>query len=131
MNSAFTSPQHELSRRTFMRGAAAASTALMLTKFSTHAFAMVPQDEFMTWSATQVAALIREKKLSNVRNHGKDDNVLLASPRLLTIETAMEWIDNDELVEVTPEAVRVRKKVLACNRRERREDAIERAQSQE
>jgi GTP-binding protein len=44
---------------------------------------------------------IKEKKLSNVRNHGKDDNVLLASPRLLTIETAMEWIDSDELVEVT------------------------------
>ena len=52
---------------------------------------------------------------------GKDENVLLASPRLLTIETAMEWIDRDELVEVTPDAVRVRKKVLACNRRERRE----------
>lgn len=68
---------------------------------------------------------IREKKLTNVRNHGKDDNVLLASPRILTIETAMEWIDNDELVEVTPDAVRVRKKVLQCNRRERREDAIE------
>ncbi|APR80949.1 GTP-binding protein TypA/BipA [Minicystis rosea] len=74
---------------------------------------------------------IKEKKLSNVRNHGKDDNVLLASPRLLTIETAMEWIDSDELVEVTPEAVRVRKKVLACNRRERREDAIEQAQAVE
>jgi GTP-binding protein len=72
---------------------------------------------------------IKEKKLSNVRNHGKDDNVLLASPRLLTIETAMEWIDSDELCEVTPDAVRVRKKVLACNRRERREDAIEQAQA--
>src|SRR5690349_21231042 len=75
--------------------------------------------------------VIKEKKLSNVRNHGKDENVLLASPRLLTIETAMEWIDGDELVEVTPDAVRVRKRVLACNRRERREDAIEQAQAQE
>jgi GTP-binding protein len=74
---------------------------------------------------------IKEKKLTNVRNHGKDDNVLLASPRLLTIETAMEWIDSDELVEVTPDFVRVRKKVLACNRRERREDAIESAQAVE
>jgi GTP-binding protein len=73
--------------------------------------------------------VIKEKKLSNVRNHGKDENVLLASPRLLTIETAMEWIDSDELVEVTPEAVRVRKKMLACNKRERREDAIEQAQA--
>src|SRR5208337_4588571 len=68
---------------------------------------------------------IKEKKLSNVRNHGKDDNVLL------TIETAMEWIDSDELVEVTPDAVRVRKKVLACNKRDRREDAIEQAQAVE
>jgi GTP-binding protein len=73
--------------------------------------------------------VIKEKKLSNVRNHGKDENVLLASPRLLTIETAMEWIDADELVEVTPDAVRVRKKVLATNLRERREDAIEQAQA--
>ena len=40
----------------------------------------------------------------------------------------MEWIDADELVEVTPDAVRVRKKVLAINRRERREDAIAEAQ---
>jgi GTP-binding protein len=73
--------------------------------------------------------VVREKKLSNIRNHGKDENVLLASPRLLTIETAMEWIDGDELVEVTPDAVRVRKKVLATNLRERRSDAIESAQT--
>ena len=53
--------------------------------------------------------VIKEKKLSNVRNHGKDENVMLAPPRMLTIETAMEWIDADELVEVTPDAVRVRK----------------------
>jgi GTP-binding protein len=74
--------------------------------------------------------IAKEKKLSNVRNHGKDENVLLASPRILTIETAMEWIDADELVEVTPDAIRVRKRVLACNIRERREDAIEEAQGQ-
>ena len=73
--------------------------------------------------------VIREKKLSNVRNHGKDENVLLAPPRMLTIETAMEWIDADELVEVTPEAVRVRKAVLEINRRPRRSEAIENAQS--
>ncbi|NUP11432.1 MAG: translational GTPase TypA [Polyangiaceae bacterium] len=71
---------------------------------------------------------IKEKKLSNVRNHGKDENVMLAVPRTLTIETAMEWIDADELVEVTPDAVRVRKRVLQCNLRERRTDAIEEAQ---
>jgi GTP-binding protein len=66
---------------------------------------------------------VREKKLSNVRNHGKDENVLLAPPKALTIETAMEWIDQDELVEVTPGAVRVRKKILACNLRPRRSEA--------
>jgi GTP-binding protein len=72
---------------------------------------------------------IKEKKLSNVRNHGKDENVMLAVPKILSIETAMEWIDADEMVEVTPDAVRVRKRELACNRRERRTDAIEEAQS--
>jgi GTP-binding protein len=71
---------------------------------------------------------IKEKKLTNVRNHGKDDNVMLAVPRILTIETAMEWIDADEMVEVTPDAVRVRKRVLDINKRDRRTDAIEDAQ---
>src|SRR4028119_44062 len=56
---------------------------------------------------------VREKKLSNVRNHGKDENVLLAVPHILSIDTALEWIDADELVEVTPDAVRVRKQVLS------------------
>jgi GTP-binding protein len=73
--------------------------------------------------------VIKEKKLSNVRNHGKDENVLLAPPRLLNIETAMEWIDADELVEVTPDAVRVRKGILEVNKRPRRTEAIEDAQS--
>jgi GTP-binding protein len=73
--------------------------------------------------------VIKEKKLSNVRNHGKDENVLLAPQRVLTIETALEWIDADELVEVTPEAVRVRKGILGINKRPRRSEAIEDAQS--
>ncbi len=72
---------------------------------------------------------IREKKLSNMRTAGKDENIMLDVPRKLTIETAMEWVDADELVEVTPEGVRVRKAVLAINKRERRADAIENAQS--
>jgi GTP-binding protein len=73
--------------------------------------------------------VIKEKKLTNVRNHGKDENVMLAPPRALNIETAMEWIDADELVEVTPDAVRVRKGILQTNLRPRRSDAIEDAQS--
>jgi GTP-binding protein len=73
--------------------------------------------------------VVKEKKLSNVRNHGKDENVTLATPRQLTIETAMDWIDADELVEVTPDAVRVRKAILDTSRRPRRSVAIEDAQS--
>ncbi|MEO8798567.1 MAG: translational GTPase TypA, partial [Polyangiaceae bacterium] len=72
---------------------------------------------------------IKEKKLTNVRNHGKDDNVMLAVPRSLNIETAMEWIDADELVEVTPDNVRVRKSILKINLRPRRSEAIDDAQS--
>ena len=72
---------------------------------------------------------IREKKLTNVRNHGKDENTMLASPKILSIETALEWIDADELVEVTPDTVRVRKRILQTNLRPRREDAIADAQA--
>ena len=69
---------------------------------------------------------IREKKLTNVRNHGKDENVMpWRCRRQLNIETAMEWIDADELVEVTPDAVRVRKQILQCSRRPKRAEAIE------
>ena len=50
---------------------------------------------------------------------------------MLTIETALEWIDADELVEVTPEHVRVRKRILQCNLRPRREEAIADAQAVE
>jgi GTP-binding protein len=63
----------------------------------------------------------REKKLTNIRAAGRDENVVLTPHRELTIETALDWIDQDELVEVTPDAVRVRKAVLECNRRPRRD----------
>jgi len=49
--------------------------------------------------------------------------VVLTPPRVLTIDTALEWIDRDELVEVTPAAIRVRKRVLDQNRRPRRDSA--------
>ncbi len=69
--------------------------------------------------------IIREKKLTNVRNHGKDENVALYPPRVLTVETAMEWIDRDELVEVTPGSVRVRKAVLNASFRPARRETAE------
>ncbi|HMJ13929.1 MAG TPA: translational GTPase TypA, partial [Polyangiaceae bacterium] len=64
----------------------------------------------------------REKKLTNIRAAGRDENIILSPPHVLSIDTALEFIDRDELVEVTPDAVRVRKKVLDCNRRPRRDD---------
>ena len=62
---------------------------------------------------------IREKKLTNVRASGKDDNVLLTPPVRLTLESAIEFIEDDELVEVTPRAIRVRKRHLAEHERRR------------
>ncbi len=62
----------------------------------------------------------REKKLTNIRAAGRDENIILTPPRPMTIELAMEWIDSDELVEITPDAVRIRKKILECNRRPKR-----------
>ncbi|MFZ5889791.1 MAG: translational GTPase TypA [Myxococcota bacterium] len=64
----------------------------------------------------------REKKLTNIRAAGRDENVILTPPHTLTIETALEFIDRDELAEITPDAVRVRKRVLDASRRPRRDD---------
>jgi GTP-binding protein len=66
----------------------------------------------------------REKKLTNIRAAGRDENVILSPAKLLTIDTALEFIDRDELVEVTPDAVRVRKRVLDTRRRPRRDDEV-------
>lgn len=63
----------------------------------------------------------REKKLTNIRAAGRDENVILTPHRALTIENALDWIDQDELVEVTPNAVRVRKAILECRLRPKRE----------
>jgi len=56
--------------------------------------------------------LCREKKLTNIRAAGSDKNVLLSPPRKMSIEEALEYIEEDELVEITPKTVRLRKKVL-------------------
>src|SRR5580658_2571592 len=52
---------------------------------------------------------VREKKLTNMRASGSDDNILLKPPRELTLEGALEYIEDDEFVEVTPKIVRLRK----------------------
>jgi GTP-binding protein len=54
----------------------------------------------------------REKKLTNVRAAGSDDNILLKPPRQMSLESALEYIEDDELVEVTPSSVRLRKILL-------------------
>jgi GTP-binding protein len=59
------------------------------------------------------------KKLTNVRASGTDDAIKLTPPRILTLEQALEFIDDDELVEVTPKSIRQRKKELDPNQRKR------------
>ena len=59
----------------------------------------------------------REKKLTNIRAAGKDENTVVSTPREMTLERSLEWIRDDEMVEVTPDAIRIRKRVLASNRR--------------
>jgi GTP-binding protein len=62
---------------------------------------------------------IKEKKLTNMRASGSDKNILLKPPRLLTLELALEYIEDDEMVEVTPSSIRLRKKYLTEEARRR------------
>jgi GTP-binding protein len=59
----------------------------------------------------------REKHLSSMRTAGKDENIILPPPVQMNLEFALDWIDDDEWVEVTPENIRIRKKILASNQR--------------
>ena len=54
----------------------------------------------------------KNKKLTNVRASGSDDNINLTPPKKLTLEEALEYIADDELVEVTPQSIRLRKRTL-------------------
>jgi len=62
---------------------------------------------------------IKGKQLTNVRSAGKDDAVALTTPIPLTLESAIEFIADDELVEITPKSIRLRKRVLRENERKR------------
>ena len=59
----------------------------------------------------------REKKLTNMRAAGKDDNVILSPIKSLTLEQTISFIREDELVEITPRSVRMRKAVLSAQKR--------------
>jgi GTP-binding protein len=60
---------------------------------------------------------VRPKQLTNFRSSGADEKTILAPPAIMTLEKALEWIAEDEYVEVTPAAIRLRKKVLPANKR--------------
>jgi GTP-binding protein len=68
---------------------------------------------------------IKEKKLTNVRAAGKDDAMLLIPPRRMSLEQAIAYVEDDELVEVTPGAIRLRKRYLDPHARKRNERKIE------
>ncbi|MFO7812478.1 MAG: translational GTPase TypA [Pelovirga sp.] len=63
----------------------------------------------------------RGKKLTNVRASGSDDTVRITPPKILSLEQALEYIDDDELVEITPKSIRLRKRYLDANERKRME----------
>ena len=56
--------------------------------------------------------VVREKQKTNIRTHAADEAIKLTPPREVTLETAIEFIADDELVEVTPTSLRLRKRVL-------------------
>jgi len=68
---------------------------------------------------------LKEKQLTNIRTTSKDEAIRLTPPRLMTLERAMAYVGEDELVEVTPKSVRLRKKLLNPHERKRAERAAE------
>jgi GTP-binding protein len=71
--------------------------------------------------------VLREKKLSNIRTTAKDEAVRLTPPIRMTLEKALTYIDDEELVEVTPRSIRLRKRILDPNERKKDERAREAA----
>ncbi|HEX3928979.1 MAG TPA: translational GTPase TypA [Gemmatimonadales bacterium] len=69
----------------------------------------------------------KEKKLTNMRTTATDDNISLEPPRQITLEYALEYIEEDELIEVTPASIRLRKRILESNDRRKVQRAANRA----
>ena len=63
----------------------------------------------------------KEKKQTNMRASTADEAIRIIPPRVLSLEQSIEFINDDELVEVTPKNIRLRKKILAANQRPRPE----------
>jgi GTP-binding protein len=72
-----------------------------------------------------VVNVLKGKKLSNIRTTSKDEAVRLTPPILMSLEKALAYITDDELVEITPKSIRLRKRWLDPNERKRRERARE------
>ena len=66
-----------------------------------------------------IVNIIKVKQLTNVRASGTDEHIVLSPPRTFILETAIGYIKEDELIEVTPGAIRLRKKFLTENERKR------------
>jgi len=66
--------------------------------------------------------ITKEKKQTNMRASSADEAIRIVPPRALSLETAIEFINDDELVEITPKTIRLRKRVLASNMRPKKED---------
>jgi GTP-binding protein len=62
---------------------------------------------------------VRAKKLTNIRAAGKYENTILSPPRTMEIEWALEWMEDDVLLEVTPQSLRMRKRALSRSLRKR------------
>jgi GTP-binding protein len=65
--------------------------------------------------------ICKEKKQTNMRASSADEAIRIVPPRVMGLETAIEFINDDELVEITPKSIRLRKRVLASNMRPRKE----------
>ena len=72
-----------------------------------------------------IVNVVQGKKLTNVRASGKDDALILTPPMRMTLERALSYLDDDELVEITPKSIRLRKRWLDPNERKKRERARE------
>ena len=62
----------------------------------------------------------KTKKLTNIRAAGNDENIRLQTPRIFSLEDAVAYIRDDELLEVTPKALRIRKQILNTNERRKK-----------
>ena len=60
---------------------------------------------------------LKNKKLTAIRSSGNDEAMRLTPPRIMSLEEALEWINDDELVEITPDTIRLRKKGLTPQER--------------